>query len=75
LAASFLAADLVDRWLHYQAPVAVGSGVQWPERPFGVPPRFELTSCHHFGRDLGIVYDRHPFARVLEDLTRPIVAD
>jgi len=49
IAAAFLGAGLIDRWIHYTAPVVLGRGVGWPEwgerghggpRPPGeAPPR------------------------------------
>ena len=39
LAASFLADDLVDRWVQFVAPTALGDGVGWPQgRPDAAPP-------------------------------------
>jgi diaminohydroxyphosphoribosylaminopyrimidine deaminase / 5-amino-6-(5-phosphoribosylamino)uracil reductase len=38
LAATFLERGLVDRWVCYTAPVVVGSGLRWPDRPFDLRP-------------------------------------
>jgi hypothetical protein len=65
LAASFLAAGLVDRWIQYLAPLAVGSGVGWPEREFPAPARFSLTRLERRGCDAKLVWDRVSFATTL----------
>jgi diaminohydroxyphosphoribosylaminopyrimidine deaminase/5-amino-6-(5-phosphoribosylamino)uracil reductase len=69
LAAGFLSAGLVDRWLEYRAPLAVGGGVGWPERPFAAPARFGLTRAGRCGPDARLVWDRRPFAATLAALT------
>jgi len=75
LAASFLAAGLVDRWLQYQAPLVVGSGVQWPEQPLAAPDYFELNNSEQFGPDLRLVYDRPGFGDRLKVMTRPVTEE
>ncbi len=73
LAASLLAEGLVDRWVHYLAPVALGGGVGWaPARPGpGGPAAFHLTAATRVGPDLRTVWDREPFAARLRELTAP----
>ena len=68
-AAAFLAAGLVDRWIHYIAPVVVGPGVGWPEwEPARVGGQrrpedaFTLTTATRCGGDAVTVWDRVPFA-------------
>ncbi|MFH1843857.1 MAG: bifunctional diaminohydroxyphosphoribosylaminopyrimidine deaminase/5-amino-6-(5-phosphoribosylamino)uracil reductase RibD [bacterium] len=75
LAASFLAAGLVDRWLQYRAPVAVGSGVQWPEQPLVAPEYFELTGTERLGPDLRLVYDRPGYEDRLTAMTGPVTEE
>ncbi len=65
LAAAFLAAGLVDRWIQYLAPLAVGTGVGWPEREFPAPARFSLTRLERRGCDAKLVWDRLSFATML----------
>ncbi len=43
LAAAFLARGVVDRWIHYIAPIAAGRGVQWPPE-FPVAPTGEAVT-------------------------------
>ncbi len=72
LAATFLGAGLVDRWLHYQAPRVLGDGVGWPDGFAGDGPvrnTFSFTDCRHLGEDLLTVYDRNPFRAVLGRVT------
>ncbi|RKZ11348.1 hypothetical protein DRQ50_13765, partial [bacterium] len=72
LAASFLAAGLVDRWLRYEAPVVLGSGVDWPHAfPAAGPddPVFSLTRAERVGNDLLTVLDRQDFAAMLAKVT------
>jgi diaminohydroxyphosphoribosylaminopyrimidine deaminase/5-amino-6-(5-phosphoribosylamino)uracil reductase len=66
LAAAFLAAGLVDRWISYVAPVALGDGVAWP----GFKPRgmFHLTRTVAVGPDARLVFDREPFDAALAHL-------
>ena len=72
LAAAFLRAGLVDRWLQYTAPEPLGSGVGWPgesetstDRGHGGPCPldlgFTLTRTRACGRDRLDVWDRAPF--------------
>lgn len=67
VAASFLRAGLVDRWIQYTAPVLVGRGLDWPEwdvtpgaRP--EPDAFTLTRAVDCGGDAVTVWDRVSFA-------------
>ena len=72
LAASFLRAGVVDRWLRYQAPVILGAGVGWPAGflPAGAPDRaFKLTATAALGPDLLTIHDRRSFRAVLERVT------
>lgn len=75
LASAFLAADLVDRWVHYIAPVVLGAGARWPDAPvFGNggrsdPLALTLTSCDRFGADLRTIHDRRNFATTLRQVT------
>jgi diaminohydroxyphosphoribosylaminopyrimidine deaminase / 5-amino-6-(5-phosphoribosylamino)uracil reductase len=69
LAASFLAAGLVDRWVQYVAPVVVGEGPSWPAEfvasAAGAPPSgFHLTCRVRIGPDLRVIWDRWDFAAV-----------
>lgn len=73
LAASFLQAGLVDRWVQYTAPVLLGNGPGWPAF---VPPSsrssacgFELTRVERLGLDTKAVYDRVVFGDLLCELT------
>ena len=80
LAAGFLERGLVDRWVHYVAPVVVGKGVRWPERvgTHGVPGQgrcFHLTSLSQLGSDVRMVFDRISFREVLESLTSGVAED
>lgn len=78
LAAAFLRAGLIDRWIHYTAPVVLGRGVGWPDWDRGTgafsqigtaPSRFTLTRANRCGRDVVAVWDRLPFDAVREELT------
>ena len=75
LASAFLAADLIDRWVHYIAPVVLGAGARWPDAPvFGNggrsdPPAWTLTRCDRFGADLRTIHDRRDFAATLRQVT------
>ena len=63
LAASFLQADLVDRWLRFDAPMVLGAGRRWPEG-FALPDPtgFHLTRTTRSDRDDALsVWDRTPF--------------
>ncbi len=71
LAASFLAAGLVDRWTQYTAPVILGDGVSWPDG-FTVPGgAFSLTASEPVGDDLRTIWDRREFAATLRRLSGP----
>jgi diaminohydroxyphosphoribosylaminopyrimidine deaminase/5-amino-6-(5-phosphoribosylamino)uracil reductase len=66
LAHAFLQAGLVDRWLRYQAPVVLGSGVSWPAGgPDATVLDFTATSCSRLGEDLLEIHDRRRFADFL----------
>jgi riboflavin biosynthesis pyrimidine reductase len=57
LAAAFLSAGLVDRWVSYTAPVVLGSGPRWPDFPqdpvpVPVSPLADL-SCRTAIEDVG----------------------
>ncbi len=72
LAASFLNAGLVDRWVRYLAPVVLGDGVGWPagiHRPEGQGRDFSLTRHERVGDDLLVIHDRRNFADVLAKVT------
>jgi diaminohydroxyphosphoribosylaminopyrimidine deaminase/5-amino-6-(5-phosphoribosylamino)uracil reductase len=62
LAASFLAADLVDRWVLYLAPRTIGAGPTWPEWPASTPSGWSLTRSDRVGEDLRTVWDRRDYA-------------
>lgn len=68
LAASFLKAGLVDRWVRYEAPVAVQDGVGWPAGESGLEPRllgFTRTRSAALGSDQVTIWDRNDFAATL----------
>lgn len=72
LAAAFLAAGKVDRWLRYQAPLILGGGVGWPERFLAqgrIDREFHLTSAMPMGDDLLTIHDRRRFGDVLAAVT------
>ncbi len=72
LAASFLNAGLIDRWVRYLAPVVLGDGVGWPggvQHPEGRTREFSLTRHERVGDDLLVVHDRRNFADVLAAVT------
>ena len=72
LAASFLTAGLVDRWLRYEAPLVLGSGVDWPQAfppPAAGEAGFRLTRAERVGDDLLTVLDRQDFDAVLGRVT------
>jgi diaminohydroxyphosphoribosylaminopyrimidine deaminase/5-amino-6-(5-phosphoribosylamino)uracil reductase len=69
LAAAFLDAGLVDRWVSYVAPTVLGSGPTWPERESR--GAFHLTRAGAAGPDARLVFDREPFHAVLADLAAP----
>ena len=68
LAASFLAAGLVDRWIAYTAPMVLGSGPGWPDYS---PPSegLTLTRVTRCGSDVKAVWDRVPFEATRDRLT------
>ncbi len=69
LAAAWLAAGCVDRWLRFTAPVVLGDGPGWPA--FAAPQeRFHLTRTVRFGADGCQVWDRRSFAAARDALTR-----
>jgi len=71
LAASFLAAGLVDRWTQYTAPVVLGDGVTWPEGFSAAGGGFTLTRSEPIGADLRTSWDRLDFAATLRRLSLP----
>ncbi len=66
LAAAFLDAGVVDRWVCYVAPVTMGEGPTWPDRPSR--GAFHLTRAGAVGPDARLVFDRAPFHAALADL-------
>lgn len=78
VAASFLGAGLVDRWVQYTAPVLLGRGVGWPEwdRPTGAAAGLEangftLTRTARCGGDAVAIWDRLSFSETCARLTCP----
>jgi diaminohydroxyphosphoribosylaminopyrimidine deaminase/5-amino-6-(5-phosphoribosylamino)uracil reductase len=69
LAASFLAADCVDTWVHYVAPTVVGSGVTWPDIFPAPAGRWHLRGVAAVGTDVRVIWDRRNFAATLTALT------
>lgn len=72
VAAAFLAAGLVDRWVGFVAPTVLGAGPTWPS-PASVataPRLFHLTRVDRSGRDVRLVHDRVSFDDTLRLLTR-----
>lgn len=71
LAASFLAAGLVDRWLRYEAPRVLGAGVGWPGDAAPIPATedFHATRIERHAGDLLTVLDRRDFAALLEEVS------
>jgi len=69
LAASFLAAGCVDRWVRYVAPSVCGGGASWPDS-FGpiadTADRFHATGAELIGDDLRLIHDRRDFVSTLE---------
>ncbi len=64
LAASFLAAGLVDRWVQFVAPSLAGGGPRWADREFPPATRdFSLTRAVRSGGDACLTWDRTDFAR------------
>lgn len=70
LAAAFLRAGVVDRWVCYTAPLVLGAGATWPVGPCraGDPGAFHLTRVERCGGDVKAVFDREPFDDVLAGL-------
>ncbi len=68
LAASFLAAGLVDRWVQYTAPVVLGDGPSWPSSTSGPVEAFSLTRTDQVGNDLCAVWDHTDFAATRRQL-------
>ena len=71
LAASFLGAQLVDRWVRYLAPMVLGGGVGWPAGQGTSAPGGELSLTRHLrvGDDLQVIHDKRKFADVLAKVT------
>lgn len=69
LAAAFVDAGLVDRWVHYVAPSLLGAGPTWPDRESRVA--WSLTRAGTIGPDARLVFDRQRFDATLEALTAP----
>jgi diaminohydroxyphosphoribosylaminopyrimidine deaminase/5-amino-6-(5-phosphoribosylamino)uracil reductase len=71
LAASFLEAQLVDRWVRYLAPVILGDGVGWPAGQGACGPGGGLSLTRHsrLGDDLQVIHDKRKFADVLARVT------
>lgn len=72
LAAAFLNAGLVDRWVRYLTPRVLSDGVGWPPgtfRPGRPDADFSLTRHEQLGEDLLIIHDRRRFADVLTQVT------
>ncbi|MEN8007106.1 MAG: bifunctional diaminohydroxyphosphoribosylaminopyrimidine deaminase/5-amino-6-(5-phosphoribosylamino)uracil reductase RibD [Candidatus Krumholzibacteriota bacterium] len=71
LAASFLRAGLVDRWVRYLAPTVLHDGVGWPGGLGieGPQNNFSLTRQLRVGDDLQVIHDRRSFAAVLARVT------
>ena len=72
LAASFLAAGLVDRWLQFTAPTVAGEGVRWPAG-FAVQDAcagFHLTRSTRSDRDAYLIWDRRDFLGARQTLAR-----
>lgn len=83
LAAAFLRANVVDRWVSYVAPIVLGAGVTWPgclaavDRAdvgptTGEPASrssYHLTRSHAVGPDLKSVFDRQSFPETVARLS------
>ncbi len=72
LAASFLNAGRIDRWVRYLTPVVLGGGVGWPggiQIPEARSRDFSLTRHERVGDDLMVIHDRRNFADVLAAVT------
>jgi diaminohydroxyphosphoribosylaminopyrimidine deaminase/5-amino-6-(5-phosphoribosylamino)uracil reductase len=68
LAAAFLAAGLVDRWVAYTAPAVLGSGPGWPPET-GLGTELSLTRVERCGPDVKAVWDRLPFGATCDRLS------
>jgi diaminohydroxyphosphoribosylaminopyrimidine deaminase/5-amino-6-(5-phosphoribosylamino)uracil reductase len=70
LASAFLQSGLVDRWVHYIAPLVLGDGPSWPSwdhaEAVGEGSRFHLTRAERLGPDAKMVFDRQDFDRMLQ---------
>jgi diaminohydroxyphosphoribosylaminopyrimidine deaminase/5-amino-6-(5-phosphoribosylamino)uracil reductase len=67
---AFLQAELVDRWIRYQAPLVLGAGVGWPAGSAGAAVgRFTPTHCLRLGEDIVTVHDRRRFTDLLAQVT------
>ncbi len=58
VAASFLAAGVVDRWVQYLAPRVVGDGPSWPAWNQPATAGLHLTAATPVGDDLRVIWDR-----------------
>jgi diaminohydroxyphosphoribosylaminopyrimidine deaminase/5-amino-6-(5-phosphoribosylamino)uracil reductase len=70
LAAAFVRAGVVDRWVCYTAPLVLGAGPTWPVAGSGdgSPPAFHLTRVERCGADVKAVFDRKRFDDALAGL-------
>lgn len=62
LAASFLAAGLVDRWVQYTAPLVLGDGPSWAGWPVDAVGSWSLHAVGRLGSDVCAVWDRPDLA-------------
>jgi len=71
LAASFLEAGLVDRWVQFVAPLVLGDGVRWPPGWKTDPASrdWHLTRSTRCDRDSIMVWDRRDFLATRRLLT------
>jgi diaminohydroxyphosphoribosylaminopyrimidine deaminase/5-amino-6-(5-phosphoribosylamino)uracil reductase len=69
LAAAFLGAGVVDRWVSYVAPVLLGAGPRLSD--LESTGSFHLTRAGAVGPDARLVFDREPFERTLASLASP----
>jgi len=71
LAAAFLSAGLVDRWLQFVAPLVLGDGAAWPAAAApDTGDGFTLTRTQRYGADACLVWDRTSFAAARTRLTQ-----
>lgn len=72
LAAAFLSAGLVDRWVQYTSPLVLGGGATWPAAfaQDAASGAFTLTRCGRVGDDLCAVWDRRDFTATLNEAMR-----